>query len=625
MPDRIQSFKVICGGGLNSNENHLDLSENNPGAATRLVNYEVSLFGGYRRIEGFAPYDNTYQEVDPDDCEGRILGLAIFKDDTLNETIIIAARKVKKFRFLASFAQSIFNGTDDNGRSVDLPFSNDVHVYQNGTQLGILTDFTVSGNQITLTTPAASGDIIEIDPNEYCFYRYVFGSGWAKYTLDHSIRRKTLTTLGDQLTKIRDATFNFGDGNHICFVDGCGPALVFNGQHWEELETGSGIAGTSPSASGHTTNTGGGDQCLAAPALVGVFENHLFIGGNSLTEATIAHSAPNAWYDFNVANGAGQVSVGFDVVQFKPFRDNLFVFGGNGIKKITADVTAGFVIDQVTSNVGCIARDSVLEIGGDLVFLAPDGLRPVAGTSRIGDVELETISKPIQQLLTDLPRDYDLDSLVGVVIRSKSQLRYFMGDPDTGTTDSFGIIGGLRSADQRLGWEFGELIGIRASATASAYVNRQELVLHGDYNGKIYKQETGTTFDGNDILAIYATPYYDFGDTEVRKTMRKVNTFVRAEGPFTLNMAVNYDWDDPTVARPSSYTQESKGAPVRYKGRNINYGGVNINYGGNEKPIVTTSIQGSGYATQLTFVTLGDFNPYSIQGIVFEFSIAGRR
>lgn len=625
MPDRIQSFKVICGGGLNSNENHLDLSENNPGSATRLVNYEVSLFGGYRRIEGFVPYDATYQEVDPDDCEGRILGLSIFKDDTLNETIVLTSRKVKKFRFDATFAQTAFTGLDSNLRSVDLPFSTDVHVYQNGTRLTYLVDFTVSGNTVTLTTPAAAADVIEIDPNEYCFYRYNFGSGYSKYTLDHGARRRTITTLGDQLTKVRDAVFNFGDGNHICFVDGANPAIVFDGQHWEELKTGSGIAGTSPSASGHSTNTGGGDQCLAAPALVGVFENHLFIGGNALTEATIAHSAPNAWYDFNVANGAGQVSVGFDVVQFKPFRDNLFVFGSNGIKKVTADVTAGFIIDQVTSNVGCIARDSVLEIGGDLVFLAPDGLRPVAGTSRIGDVELETISKPIQQLLVDLPRDFDLDSLVGLVIRSKSQLRYFVGDDSTNTTDAYGIIGGLRSADQRLGWEFGELQGIRASATASAYVNRQELVLHGDYNGKIYQQEVGTTFDGSDILAIYATPYYDFGDTEVRKTMRKVNTFVRAEGPFTLNMAVTYDWDDPNVQSPSSYSQVSRGAPVRYKGRNINYGGVNINYGGNEKPIVTTSIQGSGYSTQLTFVTLGDFNPYSIQGIVFEFSIAGRR
>jgi hypothetical protein len=107
--------------------------------------------------------------------------------------------------------------------------------------------------------------------------------------------------------------------------------------------------------------------------------------------------------------------------------------------------------------------------------------------------------------------------------------------------------------------------------------------------------------------------------------MRKANTFIRAEGPLTMNMAVTYDWEDPNTAKPSSYSQESAGAPVRYKGKNINYVGTNINYGGSAKPIVTTSLQGSGYSCQLTFVTLGNFNPYSIQGIVFEFSIAGRR
>ena len=75
MADRVQSYKVICGGGLNSNENHLDLSENSPGSATRLVNYEVSLFGGYRRIEGFTPYNanSNHAEVDPTNSEGKIL------------------------------------------------------------------------------------------------------------------------------------------------------------------------------------------------------------------------------------------------------------------------------------------------------------------------------------------------------------------------------------------------------------------------------------------------------------------------------------------------------------------------------------------------------------------------
>jgi len=559
MADSIESLKVICAGGLNSNENHLELSEATPGAATRLVNYEPSLFGGYRRINGYELYDSTYPEVGDhssvtNTSEGKVLGLALYRDDATDLDITIAFRK-------------------------------------------------------------------DANSNSYSAYKYVKYVGWVKYTFDHSITRPYTNSANISVHKIRYATFNFGDGNKIIFVDGVNPAMIFDGTEWNEVT----VAGTGHDTTTSTTSPGG-NQALDAPSLVDVFENHIFLGGDRLYQATIAHSAPLAAHDFLVANGAGQLSVGFDVVQFKPFRDDLFIFSGNGIKKATADTTAGFVIAPVTANVGCIARDSVLEIGGDLVFLAPDGIRPVAGTSRIGDVELETISKPIQQLLTDLPIDYNLDNLNGVVIRSKSQLRYFIGDDDDAdAVDSFGIIGGLRSADQKLGWEFGELLGLRASCCTSGYIGRFEYILHGDYDGKVYRQEQGTTFNGNDILAVYGTPYYDFGDTQVRKIMREVHTFIRAEGPLTLNLAVGYDWKDANTATPADYSASSEGAPVTYKGRNITYGGTNIKYGGSSKPIMTTAIQGSGYSTQLTYVSYGDFYPYSIQGMVFEFSVAGRR
>ena len=107
--------------------------------------------------------------------------------------------------------------------------------------------------------------------------------------------------------------------------------------------------------------------------------------------------------------------------------------------------------------------------------------------------------------------------------------------------------------------------------------------------------------------------------------MRKVKTFVRAEGPFDMDLAATYDWDDLEVLAPSSYFASSTGAPVKYNTVGINYNGENVNYGGSSKPIISTSLQGSGYACQLTYVTFGDFDPYSIQGIIFEFSIAGRR
>ena len=554
MPDQIQSFKVICSGGLNSNENHLDLSDNSPGAATRLVNYEPSLFGGYRRVGGYAKYDSDYGEVTvagQTTGQGKVLGLAIFKDDVTNSTKIIAARQ-------------------------------------------------------------------DVGATTYSFYHYTASIGWRKYTLDHSVTRPMVLN-GLTVGKLRHVSFNFGTGNHIVFVDGVNPAIVFNGTTWKEIK--------SSHAGGYnaSNNTAGGAQALNAPALVDVFENHVFLSGHEATRAAVAHSAPNDAYTWTSAAGAGQIAAGFDIVQIKPFRDDLFVFGNNSIKKINVTTAGAFSLKQVTANVGCVARDSVLEIGGDLVFLAPDGFRPCASTSKIGDVELETLSKPIQATLVDIIANENMETFNGVVIRSKSQIRYFVGDASKASADSIGIIGGMTSTSGSIGWEFGELLGIRASCCESGYVGTTELVLHGDFDGSVYQEEIGTSFDGADIVSIYATPYLDFGETEQRKVMRKINTFIRAEGPLEMLLSMTYDWGDGDVSTPATYSQTSTGAPTKYSGRNINYAASNVLYGGSSKPIMTSDIQGSGFSAQATFVTVGQTEPHSIQGMVFEFTAAGRR
>ena len=558
MPDQIQSFKLVCSGGLNSNENHLDLSDNSPGVATRMLNFEPSLFGGYRRIEGYELYDPDYGEVTvagQTTGQGKVLGIAIFKNDVTSGTTIIAARQ-------------------DAGAST------------------------------------------------YSFYYYTASIGWRKFTLDHSVTRP-MTANGLTVNRLRHQQFNFGTGNNICFVDGVNPAIIFNGTNWKEIKS-------SHSGGYHSSNnTAGGAQALNAPALVDVFENHLFLSGHEASRAAIAHSAPNDAYTWTSAAGAGQIASGFDVVQIKPFRDNLFVFGNKNIKKITVNASNDFALENVTSNIGCVARDSVHEIGGDLMFLSPSGFRPVAGTSRIGDVELETISKKIQTTLVDIIKNEDMDALTGVVIRSKSQVRYFISSTVQGTlvspSDSVGVIGSLTESSGSIEWEFGQLLGIRASCCTSDYVGAEEIILHADFDGKVYRQEKGTSFNGQNILSVYATPYLDFGETEQRKVIRKLNTFIRAEGPFEMNLAIDYDWGDYNTAVPSTYTQTSAGAPTNYAGRNITYSGTNVVYGGASKPVMTSDIQGSGFSVRATFVTDGQSEPFSIQGLVYEFSAAGRR
>lgn len=538
MPDRIESFKLICTGGLNSNENHLELSQQQPGAATRLVNYEPSLFGGYRRIEGYDFYDPDYPEVGPGVTEGKVLSVAIFRNEGIGNPYLIATRK-------------------------------------------------------------------DVGADTYSFWKLTPLVGWEK--LNAPVRNYTANGL--TVNRVRHTQFDFGNGGHIAFADGVNNALIYDGTTWTEIAPG-----------------GVGGQAIAAPAVIEVFENHLFASGDAGSPAIVAHSAPNNPADWTASSGGGQLTLGFPVVQIKPFRDDLFVFGSNSIKKVKADSSGAFVSTQVTTNVGCIARDSVQEIGGDLVFLAPDGIRPVAGTSRIGDVELETISRPVQGRILDLIKFNDLDTLTGVVVRSKSQVRFFIGsDADYSRIDGLGIMGGLTNKEGQISWEFSDLLGFRASCCASEYVGREEYVVHGDWDGMVYRQENGTTLAGSNLVSIYSTPYLDFSDTEIRKSLHKINTFVRAEGPFTANISLSYDYGDQYTARPSSYQSVATGSPTVWGGRNVEYGGEEVTYGGNNKPVMINDVQGSGYSVSLTFVTEGAYEPHTIQGLVFEFTVAGRR
>ena len=229
--------------------------------------------------------------------------------------------------------------------------------------------------------------------------------------------------------------------------------------------------------------------------------------------------------EFTNAQGAGELTFAYNITGIAKFRDALFVFGKDRIKKVVPDATTTFAQQEVTNNIGCIATDSIIELGGDVLFLASDGIRPIQGTARIGDVELETISKPVQQLLQSLPSTHDLDNMSSVVIRNKSQFRYFFPKTTTAAADTAGIIGGLRFADRRVGWEFGELLGIRAFVATSGLINDVEVVLHGDLNGEIYQQESGSTFDTADVTAVYASPFLYFDSTEKRKIYQHITLF----------------------------------------------------------------------------------------------------
>ncbi len=526
--EEIQSTKVVSLGGLNSNVNHIYLSDNEPGSAIELINFEASLYGGYRRLSGYAPLIEDSEFVDDAGAEGRILTTAIFDED------IIVARKQKA-------------------------------------------------------------------SSTYEFYKRD-SSTWTKLTTG-------LTRSSVGVTKIRWRTLNFNGTPKIVFVDGVNDACIFDGTTWTEIK----VANT-----GASYASAGGAQAISAPSYVEVFRNHLFLAGEHL----LAHSAPLEEYCFDVAKGAGQIPVGFKVMQIKTFRDTVITFGIKNIKKVEISST-NFVLNEITSDIGCLASDSVVEVGGNLMFLSQDGFRPISGTDRIGDTELEMVSRKIQQLITKQIIESDLAEVSSVLIRGKSQVRFFFSEPTVTTTSTYGIIGCLRgSLDGGTQWEWSRSLGISASCATSSYIDAQEYVIHGTYDGGVYRQETGNDFNGEPVVSVYSTPFLDFGDVGIRKTLRKIRLFCRPEGVFSINMGIVYDWGDQEAQNPVSYTLDAGSGDLSFWGSST-YG--TAVYAAPLSIVDVTNIEGSGMSSQLIFSSSDTQPPYTIQGIVFEYSFNGRK
>ena len=427
------------------------------------------------------------------------------------------------------------------------------------------------------------------------FYRWnTSTSDWVAITTPG-----TISMVG--VKKVRFENLSWGTDKMV-LVDGVNPAAVYNGTTYTQI-----TATTAP------TN----------PKYVTQFANHLFLAGNSASPYNLYFSAPLDETNFNPAAGAGVINVGFPIVQIKSFRDTLYIFGKNSIKKLVGTSIADFQVQEVTNNLGCLVPDSVIEFAGNLVFLSYDGFRPIAGTARIGDVELENLSKQIQSSVNSLIDEIvnsslDVEKFNSIVYNRKSQFRFL-----SQTDGVFGILGGLRRTDQGIGLEFAQLFDMTATSAASGLLGTDEIILHGDINGKVYQQEVGSNFDTRNILSVYQTPYYYLEDPTIRKNFYNVTTFLRSEGAINIAFAVSYDFDDSqNVFNPPDYAITTQYAAAFYNTAIYDSAAV---YDGNPSPVVKTNISGSGYSISFTYVTNDTNLSHNIQGLVINFTYNDRR
>ena len=576
MPDLelqgVSPLSFNCEGGLVLNRSTFIMQ---PGQALELENFEPDVGGGYKRMLGFRPFVN---QIVP---ETNTAGEAVLLSTQFNN-FVLAARGEKIFSSASSeVSQGIpaatamtgsgilnMDSTDGFSSSGTVQINSEIFTYTGKTAL-TLTGVTRATSSTTAATHAVD-DVV----SETWTVRDTGRTDAARYNFER---------------------YNFDGNEKIIVVDQTNAPTIFNAS----------LAATDVS-----------NSAVAGAKHIAAFKNHMFYSGMSATPQEIVFSEPFDEDGFVSGQGAGSIKVDDTIVGLRAFRGDLFIFCENRIFKLGGSSLSDFAIVPVTRNIGCVNGFTILEFAGDLVFLGPDGLRTVAGTARIGDVELGTISTNVQQLFRD--NLTNAEAFVSLVIPDKTQYRIFFSKEGQAQTSSLGAICVMKGQ----AFEFSTMKGIRPACADTVVEAGDVVAIHGGFDGFIYRQERSNTFDGALINAKYRSPDLSMGDPGVRKHMQRVNINYAPESTLDADLFVRYDYESSNSVRPAPYPLDSTNVAGTYG--SSTYGSAV--YGGPSQPIVRKAVEGSGFAVALRVEDGATVTaPYTLKGFQLEFQVGARR
>lgn len=659
MADGWQTHAFEFRGGLVSNLSPLQQGVQAPGSARLLKNFEPSVDGGYRRIEGFDKYDSNVvpsfglPKVQGSGQSGTTLLISnLFNAPVAGDTLTVAGvtgtytiatagvtynstYKQATITLTTSLASSpadkaaiTFTSHHGNIKGV-VAWDDTVLAYRGGdiyrttglgyTKINVPSYGTVlvnggaqTGTTLTidgLTDIPQIGDTFSIAGIELVYTVLAVPtvtSGAATVTIYPALASSpadnaAVTWLSHSRAnglKLRTSKYRIGGTEYVMGVDSYNKPFKWDGTTF-------------------TTLTGAPSDVDAAEFVV-FHKNQMFFAKGQL----LTFTAPYTDDDFSAANGAGVMDVGGAVTGLIVFREALIIFTDKTISQLTGNTLQDFVLQPITRNVGCVAPDTVQEIGGDVMFLGPEGLRLLSATDRVGDFNLGVVSKPIQDEMTTLISSSS--AFASCVIKQKSQYRIFGYNDSVSAASAKGVLGTQTVGNDTGQMSWAETIGIKAYVADSDYVSQTETIVFAHSDGYVYQMESGNSFDGSNIVASFATPFVPVQDPRLRKTFYKMVLYVDPQGGMTTSVNLKYDFDTLGSIQPETISLSNTSGSVGFYGNSGAKYGTTV-YGTKLAKQFETQVIGSGFSVSLQFVSDGQDPPFSLDAATLEYSLHDRR
>lgn len=657
MPDRWQTYPIEFEGGLITNLSPLQHGLKAPGSARVLRNYEPSVEGGYRRIKGFDKYDsnivppygapvvhggsqtgttliigNIHKTPEAGDTltitgvsgTYTIASSGVSYDATNNRATLTLTTSLDSspanaaaVTFATTTTSHLINGIASWEDSAIVSRNNDLFRTTGGgyTHINVPSYGTVLVNGASqtgtslivdgLSAAPQAGDVFKIAGVDLVYTvtaDATVSSGGATLAINPALDSSPaddaaitfLSTSRDGTVKIRSARYNFSGTEKIVFVDGANAPANYDTTTFTVLDA-------APSDVIGSTH-------------VAVFKNHLFFAKG----ANIAFTAPFSDSDFSAASGGGVINVGSAITGLIVFREQLIIFSERRISRLVGNSISDFQLQPITMDIGCTQTDTIQEVGGDVFFVGPDGIRSLGATEKIGDFDLATVSKPIQTEVTNFVNRNT--SFSSIVIREKSQYRLFGFNTNITRDAAQGVLG--TQTQQGISWA--ETRGIRAHVADSNYNGSTELIVFAHNDGYVYQLESANTFDGANVVATFSTPFLPINDPRIRKTFYRMFLYTDPQGSVALDAALKYDFEEEGVIQPAeiNFNNTSGSDAIAIYGDATFGTGT---YGGTVKRLFDSQTVGSGFVVSLVFTSESTNPPYSLDALTLEYGTYGRR
>jgi len=250
--------------------------------------------------------------------------------------------------------------------------------------------------------------------------------------------------------------------------------------------------------------------------------------------------------DFHVAGGSNagildltKVWASDEIVALAEFNGSLVIFG----KRQTVLYKGADSIDTIALvdiiNVGCIARDSVQETAGDLIFLSDQGVMSLGRLIQEKSQPLRDISKNVR---SDLMGDVPSDTAGVKSVYSPENAFYLLSLPAVNKVYVFDLRGALEDgAFRATKWTAIALTAFERLSDGTLYMGKDTLgiVQYGGF------QDAGNTYRMN-----YVSNEQDFGSPANEKFLKKMRITVIGGALSTAVLKWGYDYEE-------SYAQET--------------------------------------------------------------------